>query len=315
MQDLAGRTFVVTGATAGIGRTTALALARRGATVALVARDEGRLSAVAREIEAGAGELAPTFAADLSLVEHNHRVAEQIRSTLGTVDVLVNNVGAVFPEYGTTAEGIERTLALDHLGPFALTTALLPALRDAESPRVVAVSSQVHADRLDWTAFDGPDGYDPLAAYRQAKLLNLLLVAELHARYGEWLTSAGLHPGVVETGLLRDYDRAASMTAAAEQDARDATRGSARRLVGRIARNVLGAGVVRTTGISVTAGCATSVFAATAPEVEQHRGRYWRERRVADPAPIVADAATARDAWDRSRAIVDAVVARFPAEA
>lgn len=305
MLDLAGKVFVITGATAGIGLATAEALAARGATIGLVGRDPGRLAQAAKAVCA-ASEVsdAATFVADLGLVSENLRLAEQIAEQLGTVDVLINNVGAVFPERRVTVEGIEATLALNHVGPFALTNALMPALRSAEMPRVVSVSSQVHATEIDWGNLQGGSHYGGIDAYRRSKLLNLFFIAELHRRHGDWLTTAAIHPGVVATGLLRSYDKATALEAAEARAESDARRGVARRVVGRIARNVLRTGAHRSVGVPVGEGCATSVFVATDPSVDGHPGGYWRESRLAEPAPIASDPAAAARAWSVTERLI-----------
>ena len=137
MSDLLGRVFVVTGASSGVGRATARALARRGATVALVARTEAALRDTAREIASLSPDArAIVVPADLSTVPGAVRASKRLRDEVGEIDVLINNVGAVFPMRAVTADGLERTFALNHLGVFVLTRALLPgARRAARRPR------------------------------------------------------------------------------------------------------------------------------------------------------------------------------------
>lgn len=302
MHDLSGKTFVVTGASAGIGRATALALAERGATLALVARDSSRLRAVAASVERMDVARALVFPANLALISDTRRVGREIAREIGTVDVLINNVGAVFPERVLTQEGIERTFALNHVGHFVLTLQLLEALDSADAPRVVEVSSQVHASGLDLDqAVTGEDGAG-LPAYRASKLANLLFVHELHRRYGDWLTTAALHPGVVDTGLLAEYDRAALLESDAARPAPSRARSVLRRAV-RAAKHVTGV-AHRTQGISTADGAKTSVFVATDGRVAAAPGGYWRDCALAAARPAATDDDLARALWERTDALV-----------
>lgn len=293
MSDLTDRTFIVTGATAGIGEATARALADRGGRIFAVARDEQKLkrllmTTLTHDFDAEHH----AFVADLSRVSECRRVAAAIAET-GGVDVLVNNVGAVFPERMVSSEGIEMTLALNHLGPFALTAGLLDALKKSAAPRVVTVASQAHADHLDFANLQGERYYGGLEAYRRSKLMNILFTAELHRREGDWLTTGCLHPGVVQTSLLSDYD--AAQLSEAENVRRQ--RGVGRRLLGRVAGKLKGAPPA-STGIPTAEGAKTSVFVATSPNVDESPGRYWRELGVASPSPVACDPEVAKQAWD-----------------
>ncbi len=298
MNDLIGKTFVVTGASAGIGRATALALAERGATLALVARESGRLRDIAALIQTLPLADAHAFPGDLATVGECRRVAEEIRASLGTVDVLINNVGRVFPERRDSADGYEKTFALNHLGHFALTDALLPALKTAAHPRVIEVASQAHAHSLAVEDLHAPGSYNGLAAYRDSKLANILFAAELHRRHGDWLVTASLHPGVVDTELLNDYDRAVAL------DAGGAQRGPS--VLGRAmswARSAAGRSH-RSYGIAPNQGAAMSVFAATSDALLDQRGLYWRDGAASQPAAISADPDAAAALWEHSVTLI-----------
>ncbi len=295
MSDLIDRTFVITGATAGIGEATAQALANRGARIFAVARSEQKLKRLLMALNRDTGAEHQAFRADLSSVSECRRVASDICDA-GQIDVLINNVGAVFPERKLSTDGIEMTLALNHIGPFVLTLGLLGNLKDGHSPRVVNVASQAHADHLDFANLQGHRHYGGLDAYRRSKLLNILFTAELHRREGSWLSTGCLHPGVVQTSLLGDYD-------AAQRAEAEAARSPGRRLLGRFAGKLRGEPAA-STGISTSDGAQTSVFLATSGQVEEAPGRYWRELRVSDPAPIAANRATAEQAWDASEALL-----------
>jgi NAD(P)-dependent dehydrogenase (short-subunit alcohol dehydrogenase family) len=189
-----GRRFVVTGASGGIGLETAKVLAERGAHVVLAVRnlDRGRTAAAQMSGEVGVALL---DVADLSSVR---AFAEQV----DTVDVLINNAGALALPFGTSPDGVELHLATNHLGHFALTNLLLPRLTD----RVVVVGSPSHrhshldVEDLAWTT----RRYRPYAAYADSKLANLLFLAELQRRLtaaGSTLRATGAHPGSTATGI------------------------------------------------------------------------------------------------------------------
>jgi NAD(P)-dependent dehydrogenase (short-subunit alcohol dehydrogenase family) len=189
-----GRRFVVTGASGGIGLETARVLAQRGAHVVLAGRSLDRGRAAAARMS-GDVKVAVLDVADLASVR---AFAAQVDS----VDVLVNNAGALALPYGTSPDGVELHLATNHLGHFALTNLLLPRLTD----RVVVVASTSHrhshldVEDLTWTR----RRYRPYAAYADSKLANLLFLAELQRRLtaaGSRLRATGAHPGSTATGI------------------------------------------------------------------------------------------------------------------
>ncbi len=197
MPDQHGRRFVVTGASSGVGLETARALAGAGAEVVLAVRDRAKGERVAASIE-GRTEVRVVDVADLSSVRAF--AAGLVES--GGVDVLVNNAGVLGVPYSRTVDGFETTIATNHLGHFALTNLLLPALRD----RVVVVGSRSH-----WHGVVDPDDlgwerrtYRPYAAYAASKLANLLFLGELQRRLtaaGSVLRATGAHPGSTATAI------------------------------------------------------------------------------------------------------------------
>jgi len=206
--DQSGRTFVVTGATSGLGRETALALARAGARVVLAARSASRIGATADAIRrqvprAGLAELVVDLA-DLSSVRH----AAGKAARLGAIDVLVNNAGVMATPRTRTVDGLELQMATNHFGPFLLTGLLLPQLVASGSARVVNVSSGLHhgartAPLTDPRAETGR--YRRWQVYAQSKLANVLMALELDRRCREaGLPVAGMaaHPGYAATHLL-----------------------------------------------------------------------------------------------------------------
>jgi len=204
MPNLHGRTALVTGVTGGLGHHTALELARAGAHVILTARNESRLADTARAIGAALGDAdlttVPLDLADLSSVRS---AAEQVLHSTEKLDILVNNAGVMATPFRRTADGFELQLGTNHLGHFALTGLLLPALADA---RVVTVTSLMHRT-VRRVPLDDPRterGYQRWRAYSASKLANLQFTLELDRRAraaGLELTSVAAHPGFAATEL------------------------------------------------------------------------------------------------------------------
>ena len=175
-RPMAGRTVLVTGGTGGIGKATALGLAGMGAHVAITGRDHGRTDAAASEIRAAGGGQVDGFVADLSSQSEVRRLAGEVLQRLARIDVLVNNVGGYWNTRHVTADGLERTFALNHLAPFLLTSLLLDRLKESAPSRVVTVSSNSQATgRVDFDDLQGEGSYSGARAYSQSKLANVLL--------------------------------------------------------------------------------------------------------------------------------------------
>lgn len=205
---LAGRTALVTGPTSGLGRKTATKLAQLGARVVLAGRDQTRLSQVRDELAAWTGEdRYPTVVVDMSSLRSVRRAVEQIRATELRLDVLVDNAGAIYPQRTETAEGIERTLAVLVVGPYALTSGLLPLLSATPGARVISVTSggmytqAAHLDDLAWRMrpFSGP------RAYAQGKRIQVALVREWARRFAQsGIAFNAMHPGWADTPGLAE---------------------------------------------------------------------------------------------------------------
>ena len=180
---MAGRTVLVTGGTGGIGKATALGLARMGAHLAITGRDHARAEDAAREIRAAGGGQADVFVADLSSQADVRRLAGEVLGRLPRIDVLVNNAGGYWNTRHVTADGLEHTFALNHLAPFLLTHLLLGRLEQSTPARVVTVSSNVQAiGRIDFDDLQGERSYSGARAYNQSKLANVLFTYELARR-------------------------------------------------------------------------------------------------------------------------------------
>lgn len=276
---------LVTGATDGIGRATAEALARRGLRILVHGRDAARARAVADAIVAAGGDARPVVA-DLASLGDVARLAAELRAGEPRLDVLVNNAGVAF-RGGTrhlTADGFERTFGVNHLAHFLLTRALLPLLEatgraraggaggaaGAPDPaRVVTVASELHArGRMDWDDLQGERRYAGGTAYAQSKLANVLFARALARRADPAvLVSHALHPGVVRTKLLREG---------------------------------FGSGG----GMDPARGAATSVLVAVGDEAGRMTGGYWAREALASAAPQALDDAAGERLWGVSAGLV-----------
>jgi NAD(P)-dependent dehydrogenase (short-subunit alcohol dehydrogenase family) len=214
---LTGRVAVVTGANSGIGFETALVLARRGARVVLACRSAERAREAAARI-AAAAEAAPApevLELDLGSLASIGSAAQELRERHPRIDLLINNAGLMDVPYGTTEDGFELHLGINHLGHFALTGLLLPQLTPVPGSRIVNVSSVAHdRGRFDFDDLAYTRGYTPTKAYARSKLANLLFTFELNRR----LTAAGAptavlcaHPGLSRTDLYRHEKPAVSI--------------------------------------------------------------------------------------------------------
>ncbi len=256
--DLSGKVAAVTGANSGIGWHTALELARHGARVVLACRDtargEGALSRIRAAVPDADLRLRRLDLADLSSVRS---FAGQLLDEEPSLDVLVNNAGVMaLPDRRVSVDGFEMQLAVNHLGHFALTGLLLPALlapgaRAGTDPaRVVAVSSLAHrSGRIDLDDLQGERSYRPWPAYSQSKLANLLFAQELHRRTGGAVVSVAAHPGLAATELVSNGPAVGAVGA-----------------VGRARARVVNA-VTGVLAQSAAAGARPSLYAATMRDV------------------------------------------------
>src|SRR5437588_6775887 len=203
-RPMAGKVVLITGGTGGIGKATAIGLAGLGARVGITGRDLERAKRAAAEIRTFSGNQAiDAFAADLSSQAEVRRLALTVLDAYPRLDVLVNNVGGFWAHQHTTADGLERTFALNHLAPFLLTNLLLDRLSASAPARIVTVSSGAQArGRIDVDDLQGERNYSGQRAYSQSKLANIMFTYELARRLdGTGVTATVCHPGVVRTSF------------------------------------------------------------------------------------------------------------------
>lgn len=270
------KVILLTGASSGIGKETAIALAKTGADLTVVCRDRDKAEAARREIVRESGN--PTvsaLAADLVSLKEVRRLAAEFASTHGRLDVLVNNAGRDYPTYEETADGLERTMALNFFSPFLLTNLLLPLLEKGTPSRVINVASVAHlSGKLDLANINGKGdmGTGGLGAYGRSKLALVLFTFELARQtQGRGVSVNCLHPGAVRTGIWRHAGVFTPLTLLASLFM-----------------------------IGPKKGARTSIYLATSPEVEGVSGRYFVKCKPVPSSPASQDKVLAGKLWDLS---------------
>ena len=263
------RVCLLTGATQGIGRAAAEALVPMGVELVLVARDRARLEALATELRARTpGAKVSLLVGDLSRMSEVRRVAADFRAAHKRLHLLLNNAGGLFAHREVTPEGLERTLALNHLAYFVLTEELLPVLRASAPARIVNVSSDAHRGmRVDLDDLNYARGkYRPFVAYGRSKLCNILFSCELEER----LKGSGVIATCLQCGGLTE-------------------------LMWRLMKPFMA---------SPEKGAETSLFLATTPDPTPfHRG-YVIGKSLVRPDPAALDSNLARSLWNESARLV-----------
>ena len=281
--DQSGRVAVVTGANSGLGLITARELARAGAHVVLACRNLDKGASALADVERAAAGPAPELEElDLASLDSVRAFAERFRANHDGLDLLVNNAGVMAPPRRETADGFELQFGTNHLGHFALTELLLPAMEGREDARVVTLSSNAH--KFGRIAFDNLDGrrrYFRWRAYGQSKLANLLFALELDRRLrasGSTVKSLAAHPGYAATNL----------------------QAAAAPLVDRLVMQAANVVVAQ----SDEMGALPPLFAATEPGLEggtyvgpDGHGEHRGHPTIVAPNKAAGDADTARRLW------------------
>ena len=270
--DMRGKVCMVTGANAGIGRATALGLARMGATVVMVCRNTDRGQEALAWVQQESGNSSVRlFLADLSSQASIHRLATDFKALYPALHVLINNAGIIPRRWILTEDGLETQFAVNHLAYFLLTALLLDVLKAGAPARIINVSSQLHGRApLDFDDLQSERSYNRVLVYARTKLANVLHSYELARMLeGTGVTANCLHPGVVATNLLADATG-----------------------LPRVIR--LAARVVRA---SPEAGARTSLYLATSPEVEGVTGKYFVRQRAVPSSEASYDQSAARRLW------------------
>jgi len=272
-----GKTCLITGATSGIGRATAIALAKMGAGLILVGRNERVGAELAEKLVKEQAIRAQFIRADISDQEQVRNLAATVRQRFSHLDVLINNAGAKFDCYQASATGIEMTFATNYLGHFLLTALLLDSLLEAPCARIVTVSSDSHGyARADLEWVQQAEGYDRSQAYAKSKLANLLFSFELAERLGQTCISVNaLDPGGVATNFGRNN-------------------GLVRWL------KHIGYHALKGELVSSKRGASTVIFLASDPSIKGVTGAYFKNCIQVESSPISKDKIIARKLWELS---------------
>jgi NAD(P)-dependent dehydrogenase (short-subunit alcohol dehydrogenase family) len=271
-----GKRVLITGATNGIGLAAAEELARRGASLSIVARDDARAAEAVTRIEAAGAEVVDVLKADLTSQASVRALADEALQRYARIDVLVNNAGAVFEQREVSEDGIERTWALNHLAPFLLTELLLDRLKESAPARIITTTSDAHKGaEIPWDDLNAEQSYGArgFKRYGQTKLANILFTAELARRVeGTGVTANCFHPGLVATGFNRNNSG-----------------------LMRVAMTV-----VKPFSRSPEKGAETLVWLADSEQAGAENGGYFVDCKRAQPDPPARDMESARRLWEVS---------------
>lgn len=274
-QPLRGKTCLVTGASTGIGKATAGQLARLGAKVIMVcrSRERGERALLELQLALGSGNLY-LLVADLSSQREVRRLAEEVRKNFAALHVLINNAGLFSATRQLSEDGIEKTLAVNHLAPFLLTRLLRDRLKASAPSRVINVGSAAYRQgRLRLEDLNFEQGYTGFAAYARSKLALLLQSLELAERLaGSGVTVNCLHPGLTATDIFRDFAPAWRL-------------------------------MLRPFSNSPQRAARSSVFLASDPGLQEVTGRFFIGRRPAVLTRQAQQAGLRKELWEISEAL------------
>ncbi len=271
-----GKVCIVTGSNTGIGKETARGLAERGATVVLACRNVEKATAARDDIAQSTGRSDVSVEQlDLGSFASIRQFAQQIRSRFDRLDVLVNNAGIWPLSRVTTADGLESTFGVNHVGTHLLTVELLPLLKKSAPSRIVLSSKLHYRGKMDWDdlqaerkSFNGPK------MYSHSKLMNVLFTKALARRVqGSGVTVSAVHPGVVQTELAREYPSVLTK-------------------------------IWHLFTISAKQGAECSLHVATAPELESVSGEYFEKSRAKKASKAALDEAAQERLWELTESII-----------
>jgi len=287
-RDLSGQVVVITGANTGIGFETAKALAKFKATVILACRDEKRTNAAIEQIKKETGNQDVVFMKlDLSDLASVKEFAQNFKAKYDKLNILINNAGVMaLPQRVTSKDGYELQFATNHLGHFYLTNLLLDVIKKSAPSRIINLSSMIQLrGKFNFEDINAEKAYDPLEAYAQSKLANVVFTKELQRRLeGTGVKVVSLHPGVVRTELTRNLSTAQKIFIYAiypfwwflSKDAKS--------------------------------GAQTSIYCALADHEELQGGQYYSDCKVSKVNPRAEDAENWTKLWDISEKLISAVI-------
>ncbi len=273
------KTVLITGATNGIGKAAAHALAKQGAHVLIVGRNPQKCAETVAEIQRSTGNQAvEALTADLSSLAEVRRLADQVKAACPRLNVLLNNAGAYYHTRQNSADGYEMSFALNHLSYFYLTVLLLDLVKASAPARVINVSSNAHMfAKLNLTDPHDPKRYNGFRIYSETKLANVAFTYALARRLqGTGVTANAMHPGLVRTGFGHN------------------TSGFITRMFTALQRF----------GLTPEQGADTAVYLASSPDVEGVTGKYFTKRQARPSSRASYDQQAGEALWALSERLI-----------
>ncbi|XP_041853723.1 retinol dehydrogenase 13-like [Melanotaenia boesemani] len=280
---LDGKTVLITGANTGIGKETAVDLAKRGARVILACRDMDRANEAAKDVRKRSGNYNVIVKKlDLASLESVRQLAKDVLASEERLDVLINNAGIMSCPQWKTEDGFEMQFGVNHLGHFLLTNCLLDLLEKSAPSRIVNVSSLAHErGQIYYDDINQENDYHPWKSYGQSKLANVLFTRELANRLqGTGVTTYSLHPGIIRTELARHFWPAIPLW-----------------------KRVMYTPIVFLIK-SPTAGAQTTIYCAVDESLQNESGLYYSDCARKAVAPQAQDDEDAKKLWDLSASMV-----------
>jgi len=277
-----GKTVLITGANSGIGKETAVAVARAGATVVFTSRDPLKGEQAAADIRQRSGADVALMPLDLASFPSIRALADDFLQRYDSLHVLINNAGLILTERTETEHGFETTFGVNHLGHFLLTQILLDRIKASAPARIVNVASDAHRfarSGLDFDDLQLTNSYGGMQAYGRSKLANIYFTRELARRLeGSGVTVNALHPGGVNTGFSHDGDTNGLYS-----------------FLWSLAKPFLR---------SPEKGAQTSIYLASAPDLDGMTGKYFADSKEKQPTSIAQDDEAARRIWTASEELI-----------
>ncbi|XP_026147615.1 retinol dehydrogenase 12, like isoform X1 [Mastacembelus armatus] len=274
-ERLDGKTVVITGANTGIGKETAIDLAKRGAKVIIACRDMEKAEAAVKDvIESSGNENVLCMKLDLADSRSIKEFADAINKGEPKLNILINNAGVMVCPYGKTADGFEMQIGVNHLGHFLLTHLLIDLIKRSAPARIINVSSMAHSwGSINLEDINSENGYDKNKAYAQSKLANILFTSSLAKRLeGTGVTAYSLHPGVVQTDLWRHLNGPQQFFM---------------KIISPFTKNSV-------------QGAQTTIYCAVEPSLEKESGGYYSDCAPANCSAAGKDNDLAQKLWELS---------------
>lgn len=274
MNNLTGKTMVITGANSGIGKETARELGKMGAKIVLVCRNKQKGEEALKELERDAPGKFDLIIADMASLKSVEGLAEKLKTTYPKIDVLLHNAGVFFQDHQLSPDGIEMTMAVNHIGVFHLTMLMLDHMKNSAPSRIIIVASEAHRKaKIDLSDLQFNNrNFKLLHAYGQSKLMNLLFMRELDKKLaGTGVTINCLHPGVVGTNIVA------------------ANSGLFLKTVWAVGSKFM---------MTPAKGALTSIRCASDPALEKVSNKYFEKENISDRInPLSTDQKLAADLW------------------